>query len=398
MANAVPWIVPRAAYIHIPFCAHHCGYCDFAVVTHQDHQIDLYLEALELELQRLQTPRPVQTRFIGGGTPTYLSLAQLERLLAMLQQWLPLEGKVVECTIESTPESLDAEKCQLLAEAGVNRISIGVQSFHNHHLSTLERLHRADVVDSVVVMAAKFLPHRSLDLIFGVPGQTMEDWQQDIEHAISLPIDHLSTYGLTYEKGTPLWKQLHRGQLTPVAEDIELEMYLFAMRKLQECGFSQYEISNFAKAGGSCLHNEVYWANHAYYGFGLGAARYVHLNRELNTRSFSEYLRRCFRGEDPTFQRETLSEAERALETLAIQLRRARGIHRTEFQIQTGYSLDEIAGDAFSPFLDSGHLQDDGTSIALTTTGKCVADSVIAQIFSRIRNTSQWSLNHFPSG
>src|SRR5262245_25274613 len=268
-----PWIWPRAAYVHVPFCAHHCGYCDFAVAAGQDHLIELYLEALTEELARTGSPSSVDTIFIGGGTPTYLSAKQLDRLLASVTRWLPLRPRG-EFSIEATPESIADNKVAVLAEHGVTRVSLGVQSFAPRSLLELDRIHSPDHVGPALDQIRRRIANVSLDLIFGVPGQTLRDWESDLSSAIAFSPDHISTYGLTYEKGTPLWKRRQLGQVQTISEDDELAMYMAAMDRLADGGFEQYEVSNFALPGRRCRHNETYWANEAYFGFGVGAARY----------------------------------------------------------------------------------------------------------------------------
>lgn len=371
-----PWVSPRAAYIHIPFCAHHCGYCDFAVVTGQDHQIDLYLEALGVELSHLREPHPVDTIFFGGGTPTHPSARQLRQLLATVREWLPLRPEG-EWTIEANPDNLDAERLEVLAEGGVNRLSIGIQSFHEHVLSSLDRRHRAEQIPRILERARDVIPNFSLDLIFGTPGQSPDEWISDLNRALEFGPSHISTYGLTFEKGTPLWKQMRHGIVQPLDEVAELQMYLDAIDILESAGFEQYEISNFARPGQRCRHNEVYWANEAYLGFGVGAARYVAGRRELNTRSLDGYIRKVLAGESPTFQSERLGPTERAIETVAIQLRRAEGIACEAFRDQTGIELDSLVGPRIREYVSLGLLADDGGSVRLTRRGKCVADAVI---------------------
>jgi oxygen-independent coproporphyrinogen-3 oxidase len=375
-----PWIWPRAAYVHIPFCAHHCGYCDFAVAAKQDHFIDLYIEALTTELSMaLREPQPVDTLFLGGGTPTHLSPSQLERLLGALRHWLPLrEG--CEFTVEANPRTLTAEKVAVLADHGVNRVSLGAQSFHPEMLRTLERDHDPNDVPQAVERIRRRIHDVSLDLIFGVPGQSLEDWTTDLENALALRPVHLSTYGLTYEKGTRLWKQRSAGAIRALDEETELSMYMAAMDTLRAANFEHYEISNFALPGHRSRHNQVYWANEAYFGFGMGAARYVRACRELNTRNLQTYLQRVLAGEAPTFQSETLEPMERARETIAIQLRRSDGIHREQFGRQTGFALDELAGPALERHAALGLIQDDGAGVRLTRQGKCVADTLIASL------------------
>jgi oxygen-independent coproporphyrinogen-3 oxidase len=374
-----PWLWPRAAYVHVPFCAHHCGYCDFAVVAGQDYQMDLYLEALSCELATLGQPQVVQTLFLGGGTPTYLDCSRLERLLADVTRWLPLNSGH-EFTVESNPNTLDKDKIALLAAHGVNRVSLGAQSFHPRLLRTLERDHQPHEAERAIAWAKDRIDHVSLDLIFGIPGQTPAEWHEDLTRALALQPDHLSTYGLTYEKGTRLWKQRERGDVKPLNEEAELELYAHALDLLAGAGFEHYEISNHARPGRRCRHNQVYWANHAYFGFGLGAARYVHGRREVNVRNLSEYIRRGLAGEPLVFQSEELDPHERARETMAMQLRRSEGIERPAFQEQTGFDLNALAGPALARHVELGLLQDDGNRVALTRHGKFVADSLIENL------------------
>ena len=376
--NEQPWLIPQAAYLHVPFCAHHCGYCDFAVASGQDHSIDLYIEALGAEMATLGRPAPVRTIFLGGGTPTYLSPNQLERLLGSIHQWLPMESGG-EFSIESTPESITAEKIAVLAAGGVNRISIGVQTFHPHLLTALDRIHQPEHVAPAVEAARRGGMSVSLDLIFGTPGQSIFMWMNDLGLALGFEPDHLSTYGLTYEKGTPLWKDRERGRVTALDEEAELRMYETAMEVLGEAGFEHYEISNFARLGYRCRHNEVYWANHAYYGFGMGAARYVGGKREVNTRSLPEYLKKTLSGESAVFQSEELGIEERARETAVVQIRRSDGIERAAFREQTSMDLDALLGDRIARHVEAGILEDDGQRLRLTRRGKCVADALAAE-------------------
>jgi oxygen-independent coproporphyrinogen III oxidase len=379
-----PWRWPRAAYVHIPFCAHHCGYCDFAIAVGQENQIEIYLEALGEELRGLEQPSLVQTIFIGGGTPTLLQPRQLERLLELLHQWLPLAEKG-EYSIEANPGTLNRERIEVLAEHGVNRVSLGSQSFQPRLLKVLERDHAPEDVPRAVDAVRRHIDHVSLDLIFGAPGQTEAEFRDDLQQALDLQPDHLSTYGLTYEKGTPLWKQRQRGELVALDEDAELRLYALGIDTLEAAGFEHYEISNFARRcpgqhGNRSRHNQVYWANEAYFGFGMGAARYALGCREVNTRDLSGYIRKVLSGESPTFQTETLDPWDRARETMAVQLRRREGVDRAKFQVQTGYELDHVTGVTLRALVGIGLLHDDGSRVSLTRQGKYVADGVIERL------------------
>ena len=377
-----PWWEPRTAYIHIPFCAHHCGYCDFAVTAGQDHLIELYLEALELELATLERPRSVESLFIGGGTPTHLRPPQLARMLAAVRHWFPDEPR--EFSIESTPDSLDADRVTVLAEYGVNRVSIGVQSFQADLLHALDRQHGVSQIGRAVDAVRAKIARISFDLIFAAPGQTLTQWDADLSAALAIAPDHLSTYGLTYEKGTPLWKDRQRGQVRPVPEDDELTMYLHAIDQLHAAGFEHYEISNFAKPGQRSIHNQRYWANEAYFGLGVGAARYIGGHRELNVRDTMLYIRKLLAEESPTFQSEELPPRERAFETVATQLRRIDGIERTRFREQTGFALDALLGNRLGGMVAEDLLSDNGVSVRLTRRGTCVADGIIADLMKDV--------------
>lgn len=374
-----PWIWPRSAYIHIPFCAHHCGYCDFAVAVGHDDRIDEYLRALEAELSRLEEPQPVRTLFFGGGTPTYLSPRQLETLLGIVGKWLILEPGF-EMSIEGNPAGLDDDKVRVLADHGVNRVSLGAQSFDPALLRVLERDHLPDDVPRAVERLRRRMDNISLDLIFGVPGQTVAQWHADLDRALALEPQHVSTYGLTYEKGTRLWKQRQEGRVRALDEDSELAMYTGAMDRLAAPGFEHYEISNHARPGFQCRHNQMYWANEAHFAFGVGAASYIRGVRRLNSRDLRTYMRRALAGEPTHFQSEELPPRERAIETAVIQLRRAAGIERADFCAQTGFTLDALAAPALGRMVELALLADDGNRVALTRNGKCVADSVIEEV------------------
>jgi oxygen-independent coproporphyrinogen-3 oxidase len=219
----------------------------------------------------------------------------------------------------------------------------------------------------------------SFDLIFAAPGQTPAEWAADLSDALRHDPDHVSTYGLTFEKGTPLWKDRERGQVSAVPEDAELAMYEHAIDRLTRAGFEHYEISNFARPGRRSAHNQRYWANEAYWGVGVGAARYVDGRREVNVRDTKLYIRRVLAGESPTQQSEELPPRERAVETMATQLRRADGVVRDRFREQTGFTLDNITG-RLAGLVAQGLLSDTGLSVHLTARGKCVADGVIADL------------------
>lgn len=304
---------PRSAYIHVPFCAHRCGYCDFTLVADRDELIDGYLEALQIELGGLKEPRILDTLFLGGGTPTHLSAVQLAHLMELLSRWFRLAANY-EFSVEANPSGLPDEKIAVLADAGVNRVSLGVQSFDSRMLSLLERAHRRKDVHAAINCVRRRIDNISVDLMFGVPGQTLELWCRTLAQAVALQPRHVSTYGLTFEKGTPFWMRRQKQQLIEPAEELQRRMYAAAIDELPAAGFEQYELSNFAQPGFRCRHNEVYWKGLPYYGFGPGAARYVDGRRETNHRSVTTWLKRVLKrlglkGHLPTFRHAFISRA-----------------------------------------------------------------------------------------
>jgi len=378
--SGIDW--PRAAYVHIPFCAHKCGYCDFASLAGSDHLADRYLSALgrEMKVATGGEPRLVETIFIGGGTPTRLDAAQLERLLAMVRHWFPI-APGGEWTVEANPGTIDAAKADVLAAGGVNRVSLGAQSFQPDLLRALERNHEPEEIPRALDLVRPRFPSWSFDLIFGVPGSTPELWAKDLEIALDLGPSHLSCYGLVYEKGTALWKQERAGQVVPVDEEAERAMYEHTIDRLDAEGLAMYEISNFARAGQESRHNLVYWANKPYFGLGLGAARYLGGVRSSNTRDLPAYLRRIEEGRDATGPTETLEPEARARETAVLMLRRTViGIDRDDFRRRTGFDLDDLAGPALPRHRAGGLLEDDGRRVRFTREGLFLADTVLCDL------------------
>jgi oxygen-independent coproporphyrinogen III oxidase len=377
---------PRAAYIHVPFCAHHCGYCNFTVITGRAELIGSYLAALQRELSWLETPRPVDTVFIGGGTPTWLSPPDLEQLLRLVRAWFPpasgerrLPGEspeIHEWTVEANPGGLDAERLAILADHGVTRLSLGAQSFHPDKLRALERDHSPDDIRRAVAAARPHFDSISLDLIFGAPGETLAEWCADVEAALQLAPDHLSTYGLTYERGTTFWGRRARGELVETPEELERTMYAHVIERLASAGFEHYEVSSFARPGHRCRHNETYWAAEGYYAAGPGAARFVAGRREVNHRSTTTWLARVLAGKSPVAESEQLAPADRAREALVLGLRRLEGVDRQAFQARTGFELDELIGPALRRFVDLELLSDTAGRLRLTRAGLFVSDSI----------------------
>ena len=372
---AACWPEPRAAYVHVPFCVHRCGYCNFTVVAGRDDLIDAYLDAIEQELSWLERPREVDTLFAGGGTPTHLPPRQLRRFLEIVRRWFPLaEG--YEFSVEANPADLDAQRVAVLREFGVTRISLGAQSFRAEKLRLLERDHDAAQIAASFDLARQAVRSVSLDLIFGTPGETLDQWRGDLQAAINLAPDHVSTYGLTYERGTRFWSRLEQGSLARLDEELERSMFAAAIDMLSRAGIEQYEVSNFARQGHRCRHNEVYWAADSYYAAGPGAARYVASRREVNHRSTTTYIKRVLSGQSPVAEAECLSPEDRAREMLVLGLRRVEGVDLADFARRSGYEVGELAGPALEKHLRLRLLERSGERLRLTREGLFVSDGI----------------------
>jgi len=375
-----PFRPPRSSYIHVPFCRQRCDYCDFTLVVGGEGLVRRYLAALERQLETLQNPVEVETLFLGGGTPTHLQAGDLAHLLALLRHWFPLSSGG-EWSVEANPlDLLDAARVGVLAEAGVNRISLGAQSFVDSELELLGRDHRGEDIARAVAGVRGGIPNLSLDLIFGVPGQTLDSWRRNLERALELQPRHLSTYGLTIEKGTRFFSLRNSGRLRAAPEELEAQMYELAMDLLPACGMAQYELSNFAEPGWDCRHNQTYWANQTYFGFGPGAACYLHGTRAVGHRSTTTWLKRIEAGEDPVGFRETLSAEDRAREAVILGLRRVQGVSRDELRRDHGWDLDVLGGEAWHQLQTRGLIEATPTGYRLTRMGRLLADSVTVEL------------------
>lgn len=366
---------PRAAYVHVPFCAYRCGYCNFTLVSGRDDLVQPYLGALEQELSGLGTPQPVDTLFFGGGTPTRLRGDDLRRLLASTLYWLP-PATGAEISIEANPNDVDPECLEILVEHGVTRISLGGQSFDAAKLKRLERTHCGDELTRAIELSRAALPQVSVDLIFGVPGETLDVWQRDLAKVIELAPQHVSTYGLTFERGTTFWSRLSKGQLQQADEELERALYEMAIESLTGSGYEHYEISNFARPGSACRHNQTYWAGDSYFAFGPGAARYVDGRREMNHRSTTTWLKRIAAGQSPVAESEILSAEDRARELLVFGMRRLAGVNLRDFRQRTCFEVAQLAGEHLGNFIERGLLVAEPNRLRLSRAGLLVSDSI----------------------
>ena len=325
---------PLGLYVHVPFCVHKCHYCDFysLVETGPESRRPAFTDRLieEIEAVAPRIRQPLQTIFVGGGTPTLLAPDLWQRLLDALRTHLSL-GPALEFTVEANPDSLEPALLDVLVRGGVNRLSIGAQSFNRRHLATLERRHDpANVRRAVRLARAAGITNINLDLIFGIPGQDLQTWLADLDAAIALEPLHLSCYSLVYEPNTPLTARMRSGAIQPVGEDVEAAMYEATIDRLHEAGFEHYEISNWARDGRACAHNLLYWRNESWWPLGPGAAGHVGGVRWKNVPRLADYLR--VRPLPPITGVEQLDQDGAVGETLMMGLRLIEGIGETRLR------------------------------------------------------------------
>jgi oxygen-independent coproporphyrinogen-3 oxidase len=299
----------------------------------------------------------------------------LQQLLDCIRDRVDL-ADAVEWTIEANPEDIDDRLLAILQEAGVNRISLGVQSFDDRKLTAFERGHTGDEAAAIIQQVAAQIPNLSIDLIFGCPGESRRVWQSDLDTALALPISHLSTYSLTFEKGTSFWNRRRRGQLTPVAESLEVEMYNLTRQKTAAEGMHHYEISSFARSGMRCRHNIAYWQGRGWFAAGPGAARFVGGRREVNHRSTTTYLKRVESGICPTAETEVISAEEHARERAAFGIRMIDGIDLSAISADTGVDLQSLLEKEIERFTQCGLLTESAGRVRLTEPGILFADAV----------------------
>ncbi len=369
-----------AAYIHVPFCIHRCGYCDFTVIANRDDLLSVYLDCLEQEIsESLVEPQQLTTLFIGGGTPNYLPPKHLQRLLKILQRWLPVR-RDGEFSIECNPEDFSSERMDVIKEFNVNRVSLGVQSFQAEHLKTLERGHTPETVADVTQrLRDRGFQNISFDLIYAVPGQSLTDWETTLDHAISLSPQHISTYGLTYEKGTAFWTRRMKSQLEQTEDELERSMYASAMRELSNAGYDQYELSNHARSGFQCRHNQIYWNALPYYGFGPGAASLINGERVTRYRSVTGWIKKIQSGESSCSDREVLGPNLARREAVMLGLRQLKGIHLSNYEERFNCSIRDLAPEEYDNFLERGLLEIVNEHLRLTYEGRFLADTVVAE-------------------
>jgi oxygen-independent coproporphyrinogen III oxidase len=363
-------------YVHLPFCPYICPYCDFAKWPMRKSAAEAYMAALERQIDACEREE-AGSIFLGGGTPNTYDAQRIRALIARLQERFPSNGKPQEITIECNPELVGEGDAQQYAAAGINRISIGVQSFDSAEIHTLGRRHTTGDIERAVTRARNSgIRSISLDLIFGVPGQTPRTWRASLETAIGLGVDHISTYGLTIEEGTPFAAWHEREPSAFANEDAEAELYEIAIDTLETAGFEQYEISNFARPGHRSVHNANYWANGEYIGLGVGAASYRNGERSVATRSLERYIQAVQAGFSVPAEAERLEGSKRVGEAIMLALRTAQGVSLAGFKERYGVDVLERYAPVVAAYRDAGMLEIEGPAMRLTRRGRFVANDV----------------------
>ncbi|MEN8199634.1 MAG: radical SAM family heme chaperone HemW [Thermodesulfobacteriota bacterium] len=370
-------------YIHIPFCAAKCVYCSFNSHAGMERLHERYVDALCLEMEQ-SVPHghvdPLETLFLGGGTPTLLSPHLLEKVLATCRNCFP-HGAQPEISIEANPGTVNREKLSILRACGVNRLSIGVQSFDDQELKRLGRIHSAGEAVEAVEMAREVgFSNISLDLMYGLPGQDPESWRASLEKGLQLAPQHLSLYQLTLEEGTPLARMVARGEQSLADDEGVAAMDEITAELTRGAGLAQYEISNYASQGGQCCHNVNYWKNGEYFGFGAGAVSYRRGHRLRNGGDPEEYCTLLEAGRSVVVEEESLDQEASFRETVIMGLRMNLGLSLQVLHERYGMEPVAYYGDVLRSLLDRELLEERGGFLRLTEQGRRFANLVMAEL------------------
>jgi putative oxygen-independent coproporphyrinogen III oxidase len=370
----------RAAYFHIPFCAQICHYCDFNKVFFKGQPVDEYLRAMEKEMKHTIEMFPthkLDTIFVGGGTPTVLEMNQLDFFLNSIHKHFPFTIGEVEFTFEANPNELSKEKLQLLKEAGVNRLSFGVQTFDDELLQKIGRTHRQlDVLQTIETAKEIGFTNISIDLMYGLPGQTLEQFRRTLEKAFSLDIQHISAYSLIVEPKTVFYNLMKKGELLLPSQEEEAEMYEEVMKQMKIHGYQQYEISNYTRSGFESRHNLTYWNNEEYYGIGAGAHSYVNGKRNVNAGPLKKYIHLVEKTNFPYIESHTVTKEEKMEEEMFLGLRKTEGVSKQRFSDKFHRPLHEVFGEQIAIEKQKGLLEETDSHIRLTHRGKLLGNEV----------------------
>ncbi len=367
-------------YIHIPFCKQACHYCDFHFSTGLGTK-DRFLNALEMEIQLRKDYLQVeiQTVYFGGGTPSILGASELKRILDTLRSHF-IFSENIECTLEANPDDLDEAKLTELKELGINRLSIGIQSYHDSYLRFFNRAHDAQMARDCMPAARNAgFENISIDLIFGIPDQSLGQLKSDLEQAVQSNPDHISIYGLTIEEKTAFGNWYKKGKLKPLDEESSADQFELIMAFLKDHGFHQYEISNFAKPRFESKHNSSYWSGQHYLGLGPSAHSYNGATRQHNIPNNSRYSKSLEEGTVPATV-ETLTATDKINETILTRLRTSAGLDLEWLHHSLGHDLESNKPSELGSFIQSGWLQLEDNKLYLTDAGKLLADEITEKL------------------
>ncbi len=370
--------MPKSAYIHIPFCAHKCDFCDFAVVTNLESRIPEYCQTVAKEIrERLSNKESssLDTVFYGGGTPGYIDPQELAQIHQTLIEYAGI-NKNAEVTLETTPNAITVEKASAWRDIGINRLSIGIESVNDHELTAMGRDHtRAQALLGVKAAQEAGFSNIAIDLMYGLPEQTLDSWQTCLEQTLSLGLPHLSAYALTLATNSPLLRRYPLGSPQMPDDDLSASMYEMLVDTALKAGLEQYEVSNFARPGFSSRHNLTYWQNDEYYGFGLSAHRYVDGTRSHNWRSFNRYLD-DYLGHESL---EVIDRETRVKEAIILGLRTTAGINLQEFETSYGVNLLSRFGEKIAEFTDQQLFYSSDNTLKLTRKGMLLSNLVLTE-------------------
>ncbi|MBE0537210.1 MAG: radical SAM family heme chaperone HemW [Phycisphaerae bacterium] len=363
-------------YVHVPFCEHKCAYCGFYSEPVDAHNVELLVDALLTELHRYELQDPIRTVYLGGGSPTCLGRQYLMQLVEALAAQAP---EAEEFTVEANPGQVDADLLTALRRAGVNRLSIGAQSFIESEVRFLGRGHNVhDTKQAVHHARAAGFENISLDLIFAIPNSTMSSWKKSLAAALSHDVQHISAYALTLEGGTALQSAIAVGEIVSIDEETDRQMYDIGIETLAQAGYGQYEISNFAKPGFECRHNLRYWANEPFIGIGPSAASFYRGRRTTNIADVRAYVDGINAGTPMLVDAQVPGEIQVACETAVLNLRRMEGIDLEHFREQTGYDAAELFAGEIEEHRKAGLLKVADGHIRLTRQAFAIADRVLS--------------------
>lgn len=364
-------------YIHIPFCKKKCDYCDFLSFPYKDNEMDSYLKALnqEIVLYGQLYKQEVKSIFIGGGTPSLLSGEQMKDLMTTIKENFLLSD--CEISMESNPGTLSLDKLNAYKAAGINRISMGVQSLEDDMLKTLGRIHSADTVrDSVKKIKSAGFNNFNFDLMFGLPGQTLKQLEYTVNEMIKLNPTHISAYSLKYEEGTVFYDKLEKDELSPISDELDRDMYHKIIEKLESAGYLQYEISNFSKPGLECVHNLVYWQKEDYLGIGLGAHGCIDNERVYNTSDMATYISRVDDQKLPREGADPINREDDIFEYIILNLRLNQGLSLSSFKECYDYDFLIKEKNTIRELIEEGLMILKGDRLSLSTRGRDLSNQV----------------------